>query len=102
MPSSKLSDSLPGCALLRVAAAVCGVSLVAGGCAARATAWETRIAAGQEAYRQRNYAAAEYSWKAALEEAQARRSDDLVAKTLDNLGRLYEQQGRLAEAEGYI
>ncbi len=81
--------------------AVClAVSL--SGCAAPPTAWHAHLAAGSEAFQRRNYAAAEKSWKAALEEAQARRSDDLVAKTLDDLGRLSEQQGRPAEAEGYI
>lgn len=85
----------------RLLLAVClAVSLC--GCAAPPSAWNAHIAAGSEAFQQRNYAAAEKSWRAALGEAQARRSDELVAKTLDKLGSLYEQQGRLAEAEGYI
>ena len=69
------------------------------GCAAPPTAWNTYVAAGEEAYRQKNYPDAERSWRAALEEAEARRSDNLAAKTLDRLAELFYEQGRYAEAE---
>ncbi|SRR5712692_1303939 len=84
---------------MRLAAAVCAATLLTAGCAAPPTAWNTYIAAGEEAYRQKNYPDAERSWRAALEEAEARRSDDLVAKTLDRLAELFYEQGRYAEAE---
>jgi len=86
----------------RIGIVLCFVSLLASGCGP--TLWDARIEAGMGAYRQGRYAEAEKSWRAALEEAETsgRRDARRLARSLNNLGWLYGQQGRLDEAEEFL
>ncbi len=62
--------------------------------------WNTLNAAGIEAYQRGDYAEAEKRWSAALKEAEGfGPQDPRLATSLNNLGFLYQAQGRYAEAE---
>jgi tetratricopeptide (TPR) repeat protein len=58
-------------------------------------AWQSRMRAGDEAYGRGDYGEAERHWKAQLEFEVNMGSN----RSLNNLARLYEAQGRYAEAE---
>ena len=67
---------------------------------AQSSSWETHATAGEAAYEQGRYAEAEVQLKAALQEAESFEPDDpRLAQSLNNLGLLYEAQGKYAEAE---
>ena len=62
--------------------------------------WESYITAGQQAYQQADYAEAEKQFEAALKEAEAFGPDEVrLATSLNELGLVYDAQGRYAEAE---
>ncbi len=65
--------------------------------------WETYIAAGAKAYQQGDYTEAEKQWVAAVKEAERSAPPDLpVGVSIMALERVYEAQGRYAEAEPLI
>ena len=63
------------------------------------TAWQRYMDAGRQAYEQADYAEAEKLLLAALKEAEKLDEQDALATSLNNLGALYNTQGKYAEAE---
>jgi len=81
-------------------AALVWLALSAGPVRGQTESWESLMSAGLAAYQQGDYAAAEDHWTAALKIAEGfGAGDPRVATSLNNLGALYQDQGRYAEAE---
>ena len=76
------------------------ILLVSTQASAESTSWEMSNAAGMQAYQQARYAKAEEAWLGALKEAESFGAQDpRLATGLNNLARLYQAQGKYAEAE---
>ncbi len=81
-------------------AGVLGLALAVQTACIQQTPWEKANAAGMEAYQQARYGEAKKWWFAALEEAENFGPDDQrLATSLNNLGLLYQTQGKYAQAE---